>query len=96
MAAYVVFLRESEVGDMEALAEYRAKGRADPPPGKPEALAAYGAIEALEGEPPDGAVILRFDTVEEARDWYNSPQYQAVVPLRLKSADYRSFIIEGL
>ena len=32
-------------------------------------LAAYGAMELLKGPPVDGAVILRFPSVQVARDW---------------------------
>lgn len=93
MAAYIVFFRESPVRDPEAMVEYR-KGRAQGFDMTP--LAAYGAQEALEGEAPDGVVILKFPTMEEARAWYHSPEYQAVAPFRQKAADYRAVIVEGL
>ena len=66
------------------------------PPGLLTPLVVYGALEALEGDAPDGVVILRFPTVEDARAWYNSPAYQAAVAYRKKGADYRAFIVEGL
>jgi uncharacterized protein (DUF1330 family) len=59
-------------------------------------LVVYGKVEALEGEMPDGVTVLEFPTVEEARAWYNSPDCQAALPYRLKAANYRAFIVEGL
>lgn len=94
MAAYIVFIREGPVRDQGAMAEYR-KGK--PAPGVTmKALAAYGAQQSLEGEAPDGVVILEFPTVEEARAWYDSPEYQERIPFRRKAADYRAVIVQGL
>lgn len=44
----------------------------------------------------DGAVVLEFPTVADARAWYESPLYQQALPHRLKGAEYRVFIVEGL
>jgi uncharacterized protein (DUF1330 family) len=46
--------------------------------------------EVLEGDGPAGRiVILEFDSQERARDWYNSPAYQDILPLRLRNAGGR-------
>ncbi|WP_406853500.1 DUF1330 domain-containing protein [Brevundimonas sp. BH3] len=58
-------------------------------------LAAYGAIQHLEGPPIEGAVILRFPTMQAARDWYDSPAYQTIAAQRFAGSRYRAFIIEG-
>jgi len=50
----------------------------------------------LEGNEIEGAVILRFPDMAAARDWYNSPVYQEALQHRLKGANYRAFIIEGV
>jgi uncharacterized protein (DUF1330 family) len=97
MPAYVVLIREGEVIDEAALRSYRkVPDQAAARPPDMTALAYYGAIEALEGKTPEGVVIFEFPTVEAARAWYFSPQYQARVPLRRKAAPYRGFIVEGL
>lgn len=97
MAAYILFIRESEVRDPAEMALYRGGHR----PALVEnfqmkALAAYGAMETLEGAPADGLVILSFPDVETARAWYYSPEYQEAAIHRQKAADYRGFLIEGL
>ena len=41
-------------------------------------------------------VILEFDDEEAFRDWYDSPEYQAALPLRLSSTDSRGALAKGL
>jgi uncharacterized protein (DUF1330 family) len=96
MSVYVLFLREGKIRNPSEMEIYQRMARQIPPHPKLTALAAYGAMEALEGEPPDGVVLLQFPTVEDAKDWYASPAYQAAVPHRQKGADYRAFIVQGL
>ena len=52
--------------------------------------------QSLEGEPPNGIVVIAFDSVEKAREWYDSAAYQAIKPLRLSSTKGRMFIVEGI
>jgi uncharacterized protein (DUF1330 family) len=52
--------------------------------------------QPLEGEPPKGFVVLAFDSAEKAREWYDSPAYQAIKPLRQGSTKGRFFIVEGI
>ena len=96
MPAYLLALREGPVRDPEAMAEYQRINRENQGDFKLKPLAVYGATDALEGEAPDGTIIVEFPSVEEARAWYNSPGYQAAIPYRQKAADYRVFIVEGL
>jgi len=95
MAAYIVFTKERE-HDVAALQSYAGKAGASlgGHAGKP--LAYYGAIETLEGPDAQGAVIIEFATVEEARAWYDSPAYQAARQDRFQGGDYRVFITQGL
>jgi uncharacterized protein (DUF1330 family) len=96
MAAYLVFIREGAVRDADAMAEYSKRARAAGGEVKATPLVAYGAIEGVEGEPADGMVIMQFDTVEEAKAWYNRPGYLDAVPHRQKGADYRVMVVQGL
>jgi uncharacterized protein (DUF1330 family) len=96
MATYIIFTREEPIKDEAAMQAYRdtnAKG------GRfegLEALAAYGDITGLEGETPDGAVVLKFPDRAAALEWYNRPIYQEAIEHRKKAADYRVFMIEGV
>lgn len=95
MTAYVVMVRK-KMTDPAEFHIYRSKaplareGHALTP------LASYGALDSLEGEAPDGVVILSFPSVEEARGWYDSPLYQAAREHRQRGAEYDVFIVEGV
>jgi uncharacterized protein (DUF1330 family) len=71
----------------------------------PETLASFnhhfvvrgGKPQSLDGgEAPKGVVVIAFDSVEKAREWYDSPAYQAIKPLRQSSTKGRMFIVEGI
>ncbi|HEE9764872.1 TPA: DUF1330 domain-containing protein [Pseudomonas putida] len=94
MEAFVVFTRE-ETSDPHALATYSAGVGPSFDGHGVTFLAAYGAIQHLEGPPIEGAVILRFPTMQAARDWYDSPAYQTIAAQRFAGSRYRAFIIEG-
>lgn len=96
MPAYLIVLREEPVRDADALAEYQRMNRENLGSElKPTPLVVYGKMEALEGTPPDGVIVLQFPSVEDAKAWYNRPEYQAALPLRLKAAAHRAIIVEG-
>ena len=96
MPAYVIFMREDKIRDQAEMDIYSRMNRESPRDPNLKALAVYGATEALEGKAPDGMVLLQFPTVEDAKAWYNNPNYQAAIPHRLKGADYRAFIVQGI
>lgn len=100
MPAYMLFIREGAVTDPAALQTYSAMNRQNAGAFvqaygiKP--LSVYGATEAFEGEAPDGIVLLEFPSSQDARAWYDSPEYQAAVAHRKQGAQYRALLIEGL
>ena len=97
MAAYILFIRDEPVHDAAEMAEYQRLNRERGSDGfDVKRLAFYGAAEALEGPAPDGVVVLEFPSVEEARGWYDSPGYQTAMQHRLKAANYRVMIVEGV
>lgn len=96
MSAYMIFIREQPVRDEVAMAEYRRINRDSAKGHALEPLVVYGDVEAVEGIAPDGIVLLKFPNAEEARAWYDSPAYQAALPHRLRAAEYRALIVEGL
>src|ERR1019366_5804971 len=54
-------------------------------------------IQALEGEPPKGGiVIIAFDSAEKAHEWCDSPAYEVLKPIRQSAAKSRIFIVEGV
>ncbi len=92
--AYVI--AEIQVTDLIAMQKYGEK--------MPETLATFnhhylvrgGKPQALEGEGPNSIVMIGFDSVDKAREWYDSPAYQAIKPIRQNAAKTRMFIVEGV
>lgn len=95
MTAYVVYVRD-RITDPEEFKKYEESAGAASAGHPVTPLAFYGAIETLEGASVDGAVILQFPTIADAKAAYDSPLYQEALKYRLKGAEYRVFIVEGL
>ena len=55
-----------------------------------------GAKQLREGKVTDDIVVLAFPGMELARAWYDSPDYQAIKPLRIQGAEGEVFLIEGV
>jgi uncharacterized protein (DUF1330 family) len=94
MPAY--FVVELDITNMAGMEAYRAA--------VPATLAQYGgrflvrggATELVEGGPqPKRIVILEFAAAAAVKRWYNSPEYQKILPGRLANATGRAFIVEG-
>jgi uncharacterized protein (DUF1330 family) len=86
MTAYIIFTREKTTDQAEmdiygGLAGPTLEGHAAKP------LAFYGKQEILEGAPHEGAVIIEFPTLAEAKAWYDSPAYQAAAKHRQAGSD---------
>ncbi len=94
MAAYVIC--DIEVTDREGYDDY--KDLAAP------AVAQYGGKylvrggrhETLEGHwQPNRVVLLEFESVEQARQWWTSPEYEAAKEVRRKNATSNIIVVEG-
>jgi uncharacterized protein (DUF1330 family) len=53
-------------------------------------------VEVREGSWPGTIVILEFPDVEHARQWYDSPAYQAILPLRTRNIAGEAILVEGV
>ena len=53
-------------------------------------------ITAVDGTPPKRFIINRFDGVDKAKAWYNSPEQKKVNDIRTKTTKSRVFIVEGM
>ena len=50
----------------------------------------------LEGDPPRSRnAVIQFDNVDKAQAWYNSPEYQKLVPVRQQLTKTNSYLVEG-
>ena len=95
MPVYVV--AQGRIEDREMLAEYVAKVVPTIQSGGGRILGFDESPEVVEGElEHPRTVILEFPSREAFRGWYNSPGYQAILPLRLHSTPGRLFVVDGL
>ena len=95
MSAYFIFTRVKtlDAGEMRI---YNESAR-DTIKGHPaKLLAAYGRKEVVEGPESEGILIMEFPSMQEAKAWYDSPEYRKVREHRFKGAEYRAVIVEGL
>ncbi|ORB29639.1 DUF1330 domain-containing protein [Mycolicibacterium parafortuitum] len=93
MAKAYVLLTE-DVKDPAGMGEYaKLAGKTM---GAAKVLAFGPATETLEGEwHGSQTVILEFESVEAAKEWYYSDEYQAAAKLRQAAADCNAAIITG-
>jgi uncharacterized protein (DUF1330 family) len=60
-------------------------------------LVRAGATELIEGRPePKRIVILEFADKAAFKRWYDSPEYQKILPGRVDNSTARAFIVEGV
>jgi uncharacterized protein (DUF1330 family) len=95
MSAY--FVVELEITNPAAMEPYRAAGPATIEQYGGRILARAGATELIEGGPePKRIVILEFADKASFERWYDSPEYQKILPGRLDNSTGRAFVVEGV
>jgi uncharacterized protein (DUF1330 family) len=80
MPGYII--SNIEVFDTDAYGEYGAHA--------PDAIKKYGGDWQ-----PHRIVVVKFDSVEDAKAMYNSPEYQAAKAKREGAADFNMIVVEG-
>jgi uncharacterized protein (DUF1330 family) len=55
-----------------------------------------GPVEALEGAWSGALVVIAFPDRGRARAWYDSPEYRAILPLRIRNSEGVAFLIDGV
>ena len=95
MSAYVI--GDITVNDQERYEDYKKLA--------PPAIAAFGGkylarggkTEKLEGNwEPDRIVFLEFESIEKAKGWLDSQEYQKARMLRHKTASSNMIVVEAL
>jgi uncharacterized protein (DUF1330 family) len=60
-------------------------------------LAAGGKTTSLQGAPPAPRVVLvQWDNIEQANDWWNSAAAKGAFSIGEKYATFRNYIVEGV
>jgi uncharacterized protein (DUF1330 family) len=95
MPAYVV--TQIEVHDPQRYETYKQMS--------PGSIAAFGGRFIVRGAPtqtlegdwsPKRFVIVEFPTLEQAKAWWNSPEYAAAKKLRQETSHTEMIVVEGL
>jgi uncharacterized protein (DUF1330 family) len=86
------------ITDITTIKEYGAKvgDTLAPFKGHYHFIVGGGKAESLEGEAPQGIVVIAFDSAEQAHAWYDSAAYQTIKPIRQSATKGRMFIVAGI
>ncbi len=94
MAAYVI--ADIDVTDPEGYEEYKKLAGPAVERYGGKYIARGGRVETLDGDwEPARIVLVQFDTVEQARRWWTSPEYEEAKAVRRKTATARIVVVEG-
>ncbi len=94
MSAYVIV--EVRVTNPEPYAAYRDLATASVARHGGRFLARGGAVTPLEGDwNPERLVVIEFPSVDAARAWYFSDDYQQALAVRVANSVGKALIIEG-
>ena len=95
MPGYVI--ADIEITDPAAFEEYRKQVPATVQKYGGKFLARGGAVHTLEGGwQPRRLVVLEFQSVEQARRWYDSEEYRGPKALRMKASKGKLILVEGI
>ena len=95
MAGYVI--AELNVTDPQKFEVYRGQVSATVEQYSGKYLVRGGASETVEGDwNPQRLVILQFESVERAKEWYYSQEYSGPMQLRHQAANSKVLFVEGV
>ena len=94
MAAYVIL--NVTITDPDAYQHYRDTVSSNIMSFGGSYVVRGGTVDVLEGK-HDGSrlVILMFPTVDQAKRWWNSPEYAEIKKLRKGNAKFNAFVVDG-
>lgn len=95
MPAYLI--ADIEVTDPTAFEQYRSQVPATIAAHGGRYLVRGGATQIAEGTwQPKRVIVLEFPTMQQLQGWYNSPEYQKILPLRLNASKGNAVMVEGV
>ena len=96
MAAYLIV--DTLLDDPALYEEYKSKARPIAESFGGEYLARGGAMTIKEADlwSPTRVVVVRFADAASANRFYDSAQYQAVLPISRRSARRTAFVLDGV
>jgi len=95
MAAYIIF--DVEVTDPAAADEYAKLANESLEPFQSKTLLHGGMVEVLEGDwEPKMVVMVEFESMEQAQQWYKSPAYTRAKEILHRAASTNVILVEGV
>lgn len=94
MTAYII--ARIEVSDLDDYKAYANQTVALAEAAGGTFLVKGGAMTQVEGSGPDRHVLISFPSREQALEWYHSPEYQAILPIALRSSTRDLVIVDGV
>ena len=94
MAAYII--ARITVTDPEDYQAYASQTVALAEKAGGRFLVKGGAQSFVEGEGPERHVLIEFPSRDMALAWYNSPEYQEILPIALRSSQRDIVVVEGV
>jgi uncharacterized protein (DUF1330 family) len=93
MSAYLIF--SYTITDPEAYKQYPVAAMPSIGAHQAEVLVADYQSDSVEGSPGRVTVVLRFESKDAARAWYECAEYQAAKPLRTNSTEGVAVLCDG-
>ncbi|MCH7886599.1 MAG: DUF1330 domain-containing protein [Candidatus Marinimicrobia bacterium] len=95
MAAYIIF--DVEVTDPAKADDYAKLANESLAPFQSKIILHEGMVEVLEGDwEPKSLVMVEFESMEQARQWYKSPAYTKAKDILHRIASFNVILIEGV
>ena len=95
MSAYVIAM--FDVTNQENYEKYAVSAPVATAKFGGKAIARGPNVATLEGDfSPSRIVVLEFPTSDDAKAWYDSPEYQEARNFRLGAADFRMLLVDSI
>ncbi len=95
MSAFALF-QNLEITDSAKMAEYAERVRPITESFGGRYVVRGGTVDLVEGEwTPAWPVLIEFPSIDDARRWYTSPEYQPLKALRESAGTFSAVFIDG-
>ncbi len=95
MAAYII--EDVKVTDMSLADDYLKLANESLTPFQSKTIVHAGMLEVLEGDwEPEMVVVVEFESMEQARQWYMSPVYTKAKDILRRIASVQVILVEGV
>jgi uncharacterized protein (DUF1330 family) len=87
---------EVDVIDAEGFKAFAARNAAGVAAAGGQFIVRRGRVVTSEGAPPKDVFVIAWGSLDKATDYFGSPTFKDLIPLRNRAAKVRLFHVEGL